>query len=99
MEENKNQEALQSRVRHRLFQQKITHAKFYSQKEKELEFLVLSLINIVGKENVNFLRPVFFKSTGTYVLEVDIKIPETLLNTMFSQRYQVSNEPKREETQ
>lgn len=85
MEKDENEEvkdihSLQNRIRQRLFQQKITHAKFYSTSQKELEFLVLSLIRIVGKENVRFLRPVYMKNTSSYLLEVDIRIPEALLH-------------------
>lgn len=82
-----------------LFQKHPAHLKFFCNSKEEVMFFLVTIIEKVGKRNVNYLRPVFYKATGRWLLEVDVNIPEVLMHSVFSQRYQVSNEAKREETQ
>lgn len=70
---------------------------FYCQNQRELALIVINLQKDYGEQNVKFLKPTYYKNTGSYILDVDIKIPEVLLKTVFSQRFQPSSKSKEEQ--
>ena len=59
---------------------KIVKASFFASSPKQLDFLIEALTRIVGKKNFNYLVPKFYHKSRTYILNADIRIPETLLN-------------------
>jgi len=71
---------------------KIVKASFFAKQEKQLEFLIKALARIVGKENINYLVPKFQYKSQLFILNMDIKIPETLLHYYKPS----SNEPSEE---
>ena len=73
---------------------KIVKASFFAKNPKQLEFLIKGLARIVGKENINFLVPKFQHKSNLYILNMDIKIPDTLLKNFFS--YQPASNSKEE---
>jgi len=76
---------------------KVVKASFFANQEKQLEFLIKALARIVGKENINYLVPKFQHKSNLYILNMDIRIPDTLLKNFFSARYQPSsNETNKE---
>lgn len=74
-----------------LERQQIVRASFFATKQKQLEFLIKALRRIVGEGNVNYLVPKFHYKSRLYILNVDIRIPETLL------RYNLSSNSKEAE--
>lgn len=67
-----------------LEREKIVKATFFANSPKQLEFLVKALAKIVGKDNLNYLVPKFYHKSKLYILNADIKIPETLLRYGFN---------------
>jgi len=58
---------------------KIVKASFFAKNKEQLEFLIKALAKIVGKDNVNYLVPIFQHKSQTYILNMDIRIPEPLV--------------------
>ncbi|MFX0209176.1 MAG: hypothetical protein ACFFDT_24545 [Candidatus Hodarchaeota archaeon] len=70
----------------------VVKASFFAKHEKQLEFLINAFARIVGKNNINYLVPKYHHKSRLFILNMDIKIPETLLKSVFSARYQPSSD-------
>jgi succinyl-CoA synthetase beta subunit len=73
--------------------EQIVKATFKSKHLKQLTAIIEALRKAFGQENVNTLSPIFIYRAQIYVLDMDIRIPDTLL------RYSKpsSNKPTEEE--
>jgi len=58
---------------------KIVKASFFAKKQRQLEFLIKALERILGKQNINYLVPKFQSKSQIFILNMDIRIPDTLL--------------------
>lgn len=63
---------------------KIVKASFFAKNQRQLEFLIKALEKILGKQNINYLVPKFQSKSQIFILNMDIKIPETLLRYGFT---------------
>jgi len=57
----------------------VVKATFKARSKKELEFILQTLLKNFGQRNVNSLSPIYIFRAKIWVLDVDIKIPNTLL--------------------
>lgn len=72
----------------------VVKASFFAKHEKQLDFLIKAFARIVGKENINYLVPKFQYKSQVFILNMDIRIPDTLLK---SDKYLSSNNKAEEE--
>ena len=69
----------------------VIKATFKAKHKNQLDFILHTLRKALGKQNINALSPTYIYRAKIFVLDMDIKIPDTLL------RYGSSNEPTEEE--
>jgi len=57
----------------------IVKATFKSKSKRELDFLIQTLSKALGKQNIKYLSPNYIVRAKIYILDMDIRIPGTLL--------------------
>ena len=71
----------------------VIKATFKAKRKKQLDFILHTLREALGKQNINALSPTYIYRAKIFVLDMDIKIPDTLLHYYKPS----SNEPSEEE--
>ena len=59
--------------------EQIVKATFKTKHKKRLGIIIQTLRKAFGQENVNTLTPVFMYRAQIYILDMDIRIPDSLL--------------------
>jgi hypothetical protein len=63
--------------------QNVVKATFKARNKKQLDYILQKLKDFFGQQNVNALTPNYIYRYKIFVLDMDIKIPETLLHYDF----------------
>ena len=57
----------------------IVKATFKAKSKKQLDYILQTLRKALGQQNINALSPTYIYRAKIYVLDMDIRIPDTLL--------------------
>jgi hypothetical protein len=57
----------------------VIKATFKAKSKRQLDYILQSLRKIFGQQNINALSPTYICRAKIYILDMDIRIPETLL--------------------
>jgi len=61
----------------------IVKATFKSKSKRELDFIIKTLCKTLGQQNIKYLSPNYIVRARIYILDMDIRIPNTLLRYDF----------------
>lgn len=63
----------------------IVKVSFKAKRKKQLDFLIQTLSKTLGQQNIKYLSPTYIVRAKIYILDMDIRIPDTLLRYNFKE--------------